>query len=270
MSSRSLLGQAAPSSRWIVSLVLIVLLSLLLALTLVPSEGTVQADTVSTTVAAGTFPSAAAVNPVTNQVYVANSGSANVTVITPSELHPSPLTTAIMPLPGNISTTAVTTFNFTATSAFTPTAPPVQHIYYQVDTQTGAWLRAAPDGPSASGDTPPLLLGTHILFAFATDGQEATSINTGRGSSPILGQVSAYVFTVLPPPTVCGDQNDDGNVDIFDVIIDLQIIVGLVVPTEEQQKLSDVVRDGQIDIFDVILTLQHIVGLTEITECGPP
>ncbi len=70
-------------------------------------------------------------------------------------------------------------------------------------------------------------------------------------------------------PGVCGDQNDDGNVDIFDAIIDLQIIVGLIVPTPEQLILSDVVRDGQIDIFDVILTLQHLVGLTEITECGP-
>ena len=70
-------------------------------------------------------------------------------------------------------------------------------------------------------------------------------------------------------PGVCGDQNDDGNVDIFDTIIDLQIIVGLIVPTPEQLTLSDVVQDGQIDVFDVILTLQHLVGLTEITEYGP-
>src|SRR5439155_1074930 len=40
-----------------------------------------QADTATATVGAGTGPQAVAVNPVTNKVYVANKGSANVTVI---------------------------------------------------------------------------------------------------------------------------------------------------------------------------------------------
>ena len=68
----------------------------------------------------------------------------------------------------------------------------------------------------------------------------------------------------------CGDLNGDGDVNVFDAIIDLQIIVGLIEPTEAQLTLGDVVRDGTIDVFDVILTLQHIVGLTQITQCGPP
>ena len=69
---------------------------------------------------------------------------------------------------------------------------------------------------------------------------------------------------------MCADQNNDGQVNIFDAIIDLQIIVGLIQASPEQLFLSDVVRDGQINIFDAILILQHIVGLTVITECGPP
>ena len=72
------------------------------------------------------------------------------------------------------------------------------------------------------------------------------------------------------PPSVCGDQDGNGRVDVFDAIIDLQIIVGLIQPTAQQQILIDVVRDGAINVFDVILTLQHIVGLVQITECGPP
>jgi hypothetical protein len=46
-----------------------------------------------------------------------------------------------------------------------------------------------------------LLPGTHPLFALAVDGQEATSINTGQGSSPVIGQVSAYHFLMNGPPT---------------------------------------------------------------------
>ncbi len=71
-------------------------------------------------------------------------------------------------------------------------------------------------------------------------------------------------------PSVCGDLNGDGDVNVFDAIIDLQVIVGLITPTEAQLTLGDVVRDSTINVFDAILLLQHIVGLIEITECGPP
>ena len=68
---------------------------------------------------------------------------------------------------------------------------------------------------------------------------------------------------------VCGDMNGDASVNVFDAILDLQIIVGLVQPSSAQLILGDVVRDGQINVFDAILALQHIVGLTVITSCGP-
>ena len=71
-------------------------------------------------------------------------------------------------------------------------------------------------------------------------------------------------------PAVCGDMNGDESVNVFDAIIDLQIIVGLLSPSSAQLISGDVVRDGQINVFDAILTLQHIVGLTVITSCGPP
>ena len=70
------------------------------------------------------------------------------------------------------------------------------------------------------------------------------------------------------PTGVCGDLNGDADVNIFDAIITMQIIVGLE-PTATQLKLGDVVRSGTINVFDAILVLQHIVGLTVITECGP-
>ncbi len=74
---------------------------------------------------------------------------------------------------------------------------------------------------------------------------------------------------VLIVPGVCGDQNNDGDVNILDAIIDLQIIVGDVEATETQQVLSDLNRDGEINVLDVILTLKHIVGSYTIEGCGP-
>ena len=70
----------------------------------------------------------------------------------------------------------------------------------------------------------------------------------------------------------CGDLTGDGQTNVFDAIALLQIIVGLVVPTEEQKERGDVAPlgnpDGSIDIFDAILLLQHVVGLVNITVCG--
>ena len=95
---------------------------------------------------------------------------------------------------------------------------------------------------------------THVLLS---DSQAQAIVSVG-GSS-----------TVDIVPGVCGDLNGDELVNIFDAILDLLIIVGLVEATPEQMVLGDVVRNGQIDVFDVILTLQHIVGLTVIDGCGP-
>ena len=69
---------------------------------------------------------------------------------------------------------------------------------------------------------------------------------------------------------VCGDLNDDGNVDVFDAIIILHAIVGNIEPTPAQLVLGDVDRDGSITVFDAILVLKHIVKEIEITECGLP
>ena len=97
-----------------------------------------------------------------------------------------------------------------------------------------------------------------VADVLLSDSQVQTIVSVGDSSSVDI------------VPGVCGDMNGDELVNVFDAILDLQIIVGLVQPTSAHMILGDVVRDGQINVFDVILTLQHIVGLTVITSCGPP
>ena len=97
--------------------------------------------------------------------------------------------------------------------------------------------------------------------------------------NPLLADVGGNLtvptdlqFTLDIHPAVqegCGDPNDDGAVNVFDAIFQLQIIVGKVEPTEQQVFRSNVVLDDAINVFDVVLTLQHIVGKAEIVECGP-
>ena len=87
------------------------------------------------------------------------------------------------------------------------------------------------------------------------------------GTNILVKEVPSSVTLTLAAQ--CGDQNGDETVNVFDVIIDLQIIVGQAEPTSSQAILSDLNRDGFINVFDVIFALQHIVGLIPtLDQCG--
>ncbi|MBV9155070.1 MAG: hypothetical protein JO097_02335, partial [Acidobacteriaceae bacterium] len=153
----------------------------------------------TTTVGAGSNPYALAVNPVTNQIYVPNEGN-NVTVIAESNVQAIPLAASIAPQTNNQVTGASASFSFSASSSFSPTAPPPDGLYYQLDTWQGPWQRAANQGSNNFTATISVLApGMHILYAYSTDGQDATSTNTGQQSSPLISNITAYAFVdVLP------------------------------------------------------------------------
>src|SRR4029077_19342970 len=143
---------------------------------------------------------AMAVNPITNKIYVANFGSYNVTVIAEQQVQPIPLEADIAPLPNNLTSTLTPTFSFTASSSFSPYASDPDNLLLQLDTWQGPWTAATNLGSGGFSDqTAALQPGTHILYAYATDGQEATSTNTGFQSSPLIGNIEAYLFVVSPP-----------------------------------------------------------------------
>jgi len=164
------------------------------------------ADNSFNTLALGASPVVVGANPVTNKIYVAN--GVNVTVLDGAPDGPAeniPLTVSIASLPGNVTYSATPSFSFTAQSSYSPNSPAIQNIYYQLDNCAGQWQRAdnfvqAGNSASASG-TPPQALtpGLHILYAFAVDGQAATSINTGYNGSPVIGRIASYTFTFDPP-----------------------------------------------------------------------
>ncbi len=168
------------------------------------------ATNATTPVSAGSNPDAVAVNPVTNKIYVANNSSANVTVITEQIVNPIPLLVTISTLPNRRSFSSTPTFTFTPNSYYSPYSPNPQQVYYQLETWQGAWLKATPvgNGTDWTATMTPLQRGVHILYSWTGDGSEATSINPNRprstsrpSSSPITGQIAAYLFVVGPVQT---------------------------------------------------------------------
>ena len=150
---------------------------------------------ISTAVNTGADPRAFAVNPATNRIYVSNFANNNVYEISEQKIQSIPLTVTITPLPGNVSNSDTPTFTLTTGGTLM-----ARRVYYQLDTWQGAWTAAAGGPPSFAATLPPLQPGTHTLFAFATDGQDASSVTSGQQSAPLVGQVAAYTFTYVPAP----------------------------------------------------------------------
>lgn len=72
-------------------------------------------------------------------------------------------------------------------------------LYFQFDSWQGIWTPAtATGGGGFTATAAALYQGPHILYAYATDGQDATSAMTteGGGSSPLTGAISSYLFLV--------------------------------------------------------------------------
>ena len=85
--------------------------------------------------------------------------------------------------------------------------------------------------------------------------------------------VTSSVTVEVVPLGQCGDQNDDGAVDIWDVVFDLQVSEDLILANSIQNILSDLDRDGEITHLDAELSIEHIVAPdAPLTECGsaPP
>jgi DNA-binding beta-propeller fold protein YncE len=137
------------------------------------------------------------VNPISNKFYVPNGvdhngGSDNTTVISEQQIQRNPAKVKIQPLAGNRTNDPTPTFTFTAIDHFGK----VDGVLFQVDTWQGEWTAAAPQASGQWRGTVQEMLqkGGHILYAYETDGQEATSTNTGDQSSPIIGNMTAYEF----------------------------------------------------------------------------
>jgi YVTN family beta-propeller protein len=154
------------------------------------------ATNTTATLAVGLTPTAIATNLATSYIYPVNAQASTVSPIAEDQFQPIPFTTTIAPLPGNVSTTSTPTFTFTASSAFAPIAPPVQNVYFQLDTLEGPWIAATPGAGNYTATSAPLQQGTHVVYAYATDGQDA---DFAENSQHLIGRIAAEVFTVILP-----------------------------------------------------------------------
>lgn len=63
---------------------------------------------------------------------------------------------------------------------------------------------------------------------------------------------------------ILGDVDMSGEIDVFDVLLAYDYVLGDAIPTGTEKMLADVDASGEIDVFDVLLIYDYVLG--DITE----
>jgi len=75
-------------------------------------------------------------------------------------------------------------------------------------------------------------------------------------------------LTIGAPGFMYGDVNEDGEVDVRDVVMVMQYILELRDLTEDQLKAADVTGDGEINIRDATQIMRYSLGLIDYFDVG--
>jgi len=94
---------------------------------------------------------------------------------------------------------------------------------------------------------------------------------TGVKAATILLIVTLLIITFASmsmgaPGVTYGDVNNDGDIDVRDVVLVMQYIIGLRDLTEDQLKAADVNGDGTVDVLDVTKIMRHVLGIEELAK----
>jgi len=59
---------------------------------------------------------------------------------------------------------------------------------------------------------------------------------------------------------LAGDLNNDGSLDVLDIVTMVGIIIGDIAPSPFQQSIGDMNGDSLIDVLDVVMLVNQIVN----------
>ena len=109
--------------------------------------------------------------------------------------------------------------------------------------------------------------GDIVLFAGSSLGLEIFDIkdegssnegfwNTHRANQSRTGYIELLGFSSC----VTADLNKDGIIDVLDIVQTINIAMGTINPTSNQECAADINDDGVIDILDIVLMINIIIN----------
>lgn len=123
-----------------------------------------------------------------------------------------------------------------------------------------------------SQDDMPIRCGQFILPLFmitetqkTLDGIKIKAIQMHHlQNQALVWKGETYSFDLPVPdeeePILYGDLNGDGNVDVLDVVLLVNIIINEQQLNQEQKDIADFNRDGNVDVLDVVSIVSRIIG----------
>ena len=107
-----------------------------------------------------------------------------------------------------------------------------------------------------------------ILFLGVLISQDDRSTLFSTGNPPELGVGWNIQCTNFPDSEISGDINQDGLLDVIDIVSVVGFIIGNIEPTEEQLGYADANSDGAMDVLDIVLMVNIILnGSTDSSSC---
>ena len=94
------------------------------------------------------------------------------------------------------------------------------------------------------------------IFAFGFEGFGDISGSSEELQATILDNIIHW-FDYEP---TMGDVNEDGQVNIIDVVLTVNIVLGIITPTPSQEWAADFNEDGTVNILDAIMIVNFILG----------
>ena len=86
-----------------------------------------------------------------------------------------------------------------------------------------------------------------------------SSLATNHSHSTWGDNTYTQVITLSYNDVMMGDLDGDGIINILDIILEVNIILGVIDPTPQQETAGDLNADGNIDILDVIALVNLIL-----------
>ena len=68
------------------------------------------------------------------------------------------------------------------------------------------------------------------------------------------------VYQLSEQVVLYGDVNQDNSLNVMDIVIIVQFIIGNATPTDQQQLIGDINQDNSLDVVDIVALIQNIVN----------
>ena len=100
-----------------------------------------------------------------------------------------------------------------------------------------------------------------VYFAFGYEGLgDSNGIGHARRRATVMDRIVEW-FRYVPCK---GDVNEDGTVNVVDVILGINIILDIIKPSPNQFWAADFTDDGNVNVLDIIRIVNEILGSPEV------